>query len=109
MEIIERKRDSQSGGADVKTRKTAVLAVRKRPKQVRSEQLVEDILQAATQVLAREGARRFTTARVAEAAGVSVGSPYQYFPNKEAILFRRRLSLSPSRVWVKRPRNRDGR
>jgi AcrR family transcriptional regulator len=51
-------------------------------------QLVSDILEAAVRVLAREGARRFTTARVADEAGVSVGSLYQYFPNKEAILFR---------------------
>lgn len=46
------------------------------------------ILDAAVQVLAKEGAQRFTTARVAEKAGVSVGSLYQYFPNKAAILFR---------------------
>lgn len=46
------------------------------------------ILEAAAQVLAQEGAPRFTTARVAEKAGVSVGSLYQYFPNKAAILFR---------------------
>ena len=72
----------------MKSRQTPVVAVRKRPQQARSEQLVADILQAATRVLAREGARRFTTARVAEAAGVSVGSLYQYFPNKAAILFR---------------------
>ena len=46
------------------------------------------ILEAAVQVLAKEGAPRFTAARVAEKAGVSVGSLYQYFPNKAAILFR---------------------
>ncbi|KWS04719.1 Transcriptional regulator, TetR family [Lysobacter capsici AZ78] len=46
------------------------------------------VLEAATRVLAEEGAARFTTARVAERAGVSIGSLYQYFPNKAAILFR---------------------
>lgn len=50
--------------------------------------MVAAILDAAVQVLTREGAPRFTTARVAERAGVSVGSLYQYFPNKAAILFR---------------------
>jgi AcrR family transcriptional regulator len=50
--------------------------------------LVADVLEAAVRVLAREGAARFTMARVAETAGVSVGSLYQYFPNKQAILFR---------------------
>ena len=57
-------------------------------KQARSNELVAAILEAAVQVLAEEGAQRFTTARVAERAGVSVGSLYQYFPNKAAILFR---------------------
>jgi AcrR family transcriptional regulator len=72
----------------MKTRKIPLLSARKSPRQVRSTQLVSDILQAAIRVLSREGARRFTTARVADEAGVSVGSLYQYFPNKEAILFR---------------------
>lgn len=61
---------------------------RKQPLQARSSQLVADILEAAIRVLTREGAARFTTIRVAQAAGVSVGSLYQYFPNKQAILFR---------------------
>lgn len=61
---------------------------RKQPQQARSNELVSAVLQAATQVLAREGATRFTTARVAEKAGISIGSLYQYFPNKAAILFR---------------------
>src|SRR6266550_6900629 len=69
-------------------RKSARISSRKQPKQARSTDLVAAILDAAAQVLANEGAPRFTTARVAEKAGVSVGSLYQYFPNKAAILFR---------------------
>ena len=69
-------------------RRRAQISSRKQPKQARSTELVAAILDAAIQVLARDGAHRFTTARVAERAGVSVGSLYQYFPNKAAILFR---------------------
>jgi AcrR family transcriptional regulator len=69
-------------------RQNAQISSRKRPKQARSTDLVAAVLEAASQVLAKEGAPRFTTARVAERAGVSVGSIYQYFPNKAAILFR---------------------
>jgi AcrR family transcriptional regulator len=60
---------------------------RKQPQQARSNALVAAVLKAAVQVLAKEGAQRFTMARVAEKAGVSVGSLYQYFPNKASILF----------------------
>jgi AcrR family transcriptional regulator len=68
--------------------KRPAVTPRKVPVQARSAQLVTDILNAAVRVLEREGAQRFTTIRVAEAAGVSVGSLYQYFPNKQAILYR---------------------
>lgn len=67
--------------------KTPNILARKQPKQERSNQLVAAVLEAAIRVLQAEGAHRFTMARVAEKAGVSVGSLYQYFPNKEAILF----------------------
>lgn len=70
------------------TRRKPQISSRKQPQQARSTELVAAILEAATQVLAKEGAQRFTTARVAEKAGVSIGSVYQYFPNKAAILFR---------------------
>lgn len=70
------------------SRQTPRISTRKQPQQARSTELVAAILEAAIQVLAKEGATRFTTARVAEKAGVSVGSVYQYFPNKAAILFR---------------------
>jgi AcrR family transcriptional regulator len=69
-------------------RKSSSITSRRQPKQARSNDLVKAILEAAVQVLAKEGARRFTTTRVAERAGVSVGSVYQYFPNKASILFR---------------------
>jgi AcrR family transcriptional regulator len=70
------------------TPRSTRVASRKQPKQERAHQLVEAVLDAAVQVLMKEGAQRFTTARVAERAGVSVGSLYQYLPNKAAILFR---------------------
>ena len=69
-------------------RRSRSVSSRKQPQQVRSTELVAAILDAAVQVLTKEGAQRFTTARDAERAGVSVGSLYQYFPNKAAILFR---------------------
>ncbi|NOU35140.1 MAG: TetR family transcriptional regulator [Polyangiaceae bacterium] len=72
----------------MRKRRQPVISPRKAPRQARSATLVEDVLEAAVRVLAREGARRFTTVRVADEAGVSVGSLYQYFPNKEALLFR---------------------
>jgi len=71
----------------VKRSKPPVISSKKLPKQGRSRELVRAIHEAAIRVLRDHGARKFTTARVAEAAGVSVGSLYQYFPNKESLLF----------------------
>lgn len=48
--------------------------------------MVEVILDAAARILVKDGYEAFTTNRVAEKAGVSVGSLYQYFPNKESLL-----------------------
>ncbi|MFY2559977.1 TetR family transcriptional regulator [Corallococcus terminator] len=75
-------------GARVSPRRSPRISTRKEPQQARSNELVGAVLRAAIQVLAKEGAPRFTMARVAEKAGVSVGSLYQYFPNKAAVLFR---------------------
>lgn len=60
---------------------------RKTPVQARSGATVEAIREATIQVLLSDGLARLTTTRVAERAGVSVGTLYQYFPNKEALLF----------------------
>jgi len=63
-----------------------LLQPRKLPSQPRSEETVEAILQAAAQVFERHGYAAGTTNRIAERAGVSIGTVYQYFPNKDAIL-----------------------
>jgi AcrR family transcriptional regulator len=60
-------------------------STRREPKQLRSRQTVEAVLEAVQLVLKRHGAEAITTNRIAEAAGVSIGSVYQYFPDKQAI------------------------
>lgn len=59
---------------------------RKRPRQNRSKATVDSILEATARVLIAEGFDGLTTNGVAEAAGVSIGSLYQYFPSKEALV-----------------------
>ena len=59
---------------------------RKRPRQQRSKDTVDTILAATTRVLKQVGFDGLTTNAVAERAGVSIGSLYQYFPNKEALV-----------------------
>jgi len=59
---------------------------RKAPKQQRSKETVDVILAATARVLVKEGFDRASTNRIAEAAGVSIGSLYQYFPSKEALV-----------------------
>ena len=56
------------------------------PTQEPSRERLRQVLDAAEQVLAEEGAGALTMARIAEVAGVSGGSPYQYFPDKESIV-----------------------
>lgn len=59
---------------------------RKSPKQPRAVGTVEAITEATKQIIMKEGYKNATTNRIAEVAGVSVGSLYQYFPNKRAII-----------------------
>ena len=59
---------------------------RKQPTQDRSKHTVAAILEATLRVLDEAGSTGLTTTRVAEVAGVSVGTLYQYFPNREALL-----------------------
>jgi AcrR family transcriptional regulator len=70
----------------LKKRSQSTLEPRKSPVQARSAESVEAILKATIQVLLKIGKERLTTTRVAARAGVSVGTLYQYFPNKSALL-----------------------
>jgi len=67
-------------------RAQVLLEPRKSPVQARSNASVKAILEATIQVLLNLGKERLTTTRVASRAGVSVGTLYQYFPNKSALL-----------------------
>lgn len=59
---------------------------RKRPRQARSKVTVDTILEATARVLVKQGFDGLTTNAVAAAAGVSIGSLYQYYPNKVALV-----------------------
>jgi AcrR family transcriptional regulator len=61
---------------------------RRTPRQERSQALVDSILTAASRVLSTVGVERSTTTRIAERAGVSIGSFYQYFRDKDELLGR---------------------
>ena len=65
----------------------AVITPRKTPIQARSNASVNAILQATVQVLQKEGLAKITTKKVAARAGVSIGTLYQYFPNKGSLLY----------------------
>ncbi|MCO6186404.1 TetR/AcrR family transcriptional regulator [Rhizobium sp. L1K21] len=67
-------------------KKAERLNPRKKPHQTRSSATVDTLLEAAARILQEEGLERFNTNRIAEKAGFSVGSLYQYFPSKEAML-----------------------
>ncbi len=61
-------------------------SLRKTPRQARSAATIAAIVEAAAQILEREGEEEATTARIAERAGVSIGTLYQYFADRDAVL-----------------------
>ena len=69
------------------TNNVAAFEPRKTPVQARSAVTVEAISEATIQILLTHGSDRLTTTRVADRAGVSVGTLYQYYPNKQSLLF----------------------
>jgi AcrR family transcriptional regulator len=64
---------------------TLARTARRQPRQRRAIETVDAVLDAVMRILKREGAAAVTTNRIAEVAGVSIGSLYQYFPDKRAI------------------------
>jgi AcrR family transcriptional regulator len=61
-------------------------SLRKSPRQARARATFDAIVEAAARILAESGPHAVTTNRIAARAGVSVGSLYQYFPNRSAVL-----------------------
>jgi AcrR family transcriptional regulator len=69
----------------MKTRFQDSLGARKTPSQTRLQATVKAISEATIQVLLRDSVQRLTTTRVAQRAGVSVGTLYQYYPDKRVV------------------------
>src|SRR5262245_30563021 len=67
-------------------RRASIKSARKPPQQSRSRVTVSTILDATVRILEQEGSDAATTTRIAEVAGVSVGTLYQYFGNRDSIL-----------------------
>src|ERR1700722_1896488 len=85
-------------------RKLAKADRRRKPQQRRARETVEAVLDAVVRILKRGGIEAVTTNRVAEVAGVCIGSVYQYFPDKRAIfaaLHARHVSQSSLLVETK--------
>lgn len=77
------------------------VSARKQPQQQRSRALVDTLLEATARVLTEKGLADTTTNEIAEVAGVSVGSLYQYFPSKEALaaaLIERKVELDVQHI-----------
>ncbi len=67
-------------------RKQAIVLSRRKPTQTRARITVETIFEATARIIERDGAGAVHTNAIAERAGISVGTLYEYFPNKEAVL-----------------------
>jgi AcrR family transcriptional regulator len=87
-DVVDHEHQSQRAGDGV------TIEPRKRPRQDRSQAVVETILAVTQALLLRNGLPKLTTNAIAAEAGLSIGSLYQYFPNKEAIV------LELARRWL---------
>ena len=67
-------------------KRQAILSKRRTPRQARALETIETIFEATARIVEREGPDALNTNRIAERAGIAIGSLYGYFPNKQAIL-----------------------
>ncbi|MEO8602135.1 MAG: helix-turn-helix domain-containing protein, partial [bacterium] len=86
----------------MRTTRNAMAYLRKRPRQARAHATFAVIVEAAARILVEAGARGMTTNAIAARAGVSIGSLYQYFPNRQAIV-RALLERELARAEAARP------
>lgn len=84
----------------------SLYSLRKTPKQARAKATVEAVLDAGARILVEDGYAASNTNRIAETAGISIGSLYEYFPGKEAIFaeLRRREGMKTYHQLMKEPR-----
>jgi AcrR family transcriptional regulator len=97
--------------ATPRSRSTTTRASRRVPRQERSQQTVDAILAATRMLVIQDGLSRLSTNRIARRAGVSIGSLYQYFPSKRAVLaeLHQRHQAEGARAFhVELPRLVDG-
>lgn len=102
---MQKNRNPPSSGTWPSTGQLPTL--RKRPNQSRSRALVDAVAQACLRILDEEGDEALTVARIAEVSGAAVGSIYQYFPNKDAIvamLYERVLDQESEQLLLVRER-----
>ena len=102
---MDKKRNPPASGASPSSGQLPT--PRKRPNQSRSRALVDAVAQACLRILDEAGDEALTVARIAEVSGASVGSIYQYFPNKDAIvavLYERILDQEAEQSLVMRER-----
>lgn len=102
---MQKKRNPPSSGASPSPGQLP--ALRKLPNQSRSRALVDAVAQACLHILDDEGDEALTVARIAEVSGAAVGSIYQYFPNKDAIiamLYERVLDQEAEQLLLMRER-----
>jgi AcrR family transcriptional regulator len=78
--------------------KQAAVSSRRKPTQARARRTIETIFEATARIIERDGAKAVNTNLIAERAGIGIGTLYEYFPNKEAVLIAMARAVSSRRM-----------